>query len=187
MDALSANVTTLQATSKDIQMFQRNAPTKQYMSYALNSQRAQPPVYAVMQGSAMSVLSNSSLDALKNVPASCSDVPSNKSGVYRIKTLVETPSTFYAYCDLETDAQKWTVILNREDGEINFYRNWMEYKNGFGNVLSEFWIGLEKLREVIKEEAVMDMDLFLFFFRLYRLHHQNFINCTSAWKILMGK
>lgn len=33
------------------------------------------------------------------------------------------------------------MIQRRIDGSINFFRGWNEYKNGFGNVASEFWIG----------------------------------------------
>lgn len=33
------------------------------------------------------------------------------------------------------------MIQRRMDGSVNFYRGWDEYRNGFGNVDSEFWIG----------------------------------------------
>jgi len=33
------------------------------------------------------------------------------------------------------------VIQRRQDGTANFYRNWLEYKKGFGNVTGEFWLG----------------------------------------------
>ncbi|KAJ8034025.1 Ficolin-2 [Holothuria leucospilota] len=39
----------------------------------------------------------------------------------------------------------WTVFQRRINGATNFYRNWYSYKNGFGNVRQEFWLGNEKL------------------------------------------
>lgn len=144
-DKLETNITELQNANKDMQMFQRNAPTKQYINYALATQRQQP-VYSLMQG--VSGIPNVSSESLKKVPVGCSEVTANSSGIYRIKSFEDSPTAFFAYCNLETESKKWTVILNRANGDISFYRNWVEYKNGFGNIYGEFWIGLDRLREV---------------------------------------
>ena len=37
------------------------------------------------------------------------------------------------------------MFQRRRNGQENFNRNWEEYKNGFGNLTWEFWLGNEKI------------------------------------------
>jgi hypothetical protein len=40
------------------------------------------------------------------------------------------------------EAQQHTIlIMRRENGKENFFRNWNDYKNGFGSKDQDFWIG----------------------------------------------
>ncbi|XP_062587735.1 ficolin-1-like [Saccostrea cucullata] len=41
------------------------------------------------------------------------------------------------------------MIQRRVDGSVNFYRGWTEYKNGFGDLHSESWIGLDNIRLLV--------------------------------------
>ncbi|XP_071794462.1 microfibril-associated glycoprotein 4-like [Asterias amurensis] len=52
------------------------------------------------------------------------------------------------YCDMENDGGGWIVIQRRQDGTVDFYRDWETYKAGFGNLSNEFWIGNENLRKL---------------------------------------
>jgi hypothetical protein len=48
---------------------------------------------------------------------------------------------FQVYCDQSTDGGGWVVFQRRLNGETDFYRNWTEYKNGFGDLNGEYWLG----------------------------------------------
>uniref|UniRef100_A0A4W5RPS1 Fibrinogen C-terminal domain-containing protein n=1 Tax=Hucho hucho TaxID=62062 RepID=A0A4W5RPS1_9TELE len=56
-----------------------------------------------------------------------------------------------AWCE-QTKAQGgWTVIQRRQDGSANFFRTWEQYKQDFGNLDGEYWLGLEHLYWLTKQ------------------------------------
>ena len=60
-------------------------------------------------------------------------------------------------CDMDTKGGGWTVILRRKRTvitHINFNRKWDDYENGFGNLHTEFWIGLRNIHCLTTREEV---------------------------------
>ena len=55
---------------------------------------------------------------------------------------------FQVFCDQDSDWGGWTVFQRREDGFLDFYRGWLDYKQGFGSLLGEFWLGNENIHHL---------------------------------------
>ncbi|CAK8690395.1 unnamed protein product [Clavelina lepadiformis] len=65
-----------------------------------------------------------------------------ESGVY---TFIHDMSTFRVFCNM-TDTGGWTIIQRRTDGTHDFDRSWPEYRDGFGSVYGEYWLGLDTIK-----------------------------------------
>ncbi|CAB4038932.1 Hypothetical predicted protein, partial [Paramuricea clavata] len=93
---------------------------------------------------------------------SCNDLfKSGKTttGVYTIDP--DGLGAFRVRCDMETTpGMGWTVFQRRVDGSVDFYRNWIDYKTGFGNLSGEFWLGLGKIHRLSTSgQNVLRVDL----------------------------
>ncbi|XP_064601073.1 fibrinogen-like protein 1 [Liolophura sinensis] len=85
-------------------------------------------------------------------PRDCQDLMSSKpmfSGQYTIFP-VNASKPFRVYCQVEEGAA-WTVIQRRDGGMVDFYRDWSDYKAGFGRLTDEFWIGNEHLHQLTRQ------------------------------------
>ncbi|KAI5620887.1 angiopoietin-related protein 6 precursor, partial [Silurus asotus] len=72
------------------------------------------------------------------------DSGESTSGIYLLQPQ-NSNRLFQAWCDQTRAQGGWTVIQRRLDGSVNFFRNWDQYKQGFGNLDGEYWLGLENL------------------------------------------
>ncbi|XP_058824048.1 ficolin-2-like [Topomyia yanbarensis] len=82
------------------------------------------------------------------VPETCKETPRNSSGVFLIHPDSGFGEPFLAQCDHEYKSGGWNVIQNRYDGSVNFYRDWCNYKQGFGHLDHEFWLGLDRINRL---------------------------------------
>jgi hypothetical protein len=78
--------------------------------------------------------------------SNCAEIYKNGGKTSGVYSIVPSPSRpIQVYCDMVTSGGGWTVIQKRIDGSVNFYRDWADYKRGFGNKLGEYWLGLDNI------------------------------------------
>lgn len=104
------------------------------------------------------------LDALQQAPHQCQSKSgahscaqltalSNRSGIYELILPSYSLDPIRVACDVDTQGGGWLIILRRMDGSVNFNRGWSVYKNGFGDLDGEFFLGLDKLHALTGERS----------------------------------
>ncbi|XP_050515266.1 microfibril-associated glycoprotein 4-like isoform X3 [Diabrotica virgifera virgifera] len=124
-------------------MFKRNAIELASFTPYFNCNEVCTTLVGLSKGPYCPILKQTETMRTKFLPKSCKEI-FNKgitmTGIYEIRP---KGKTIQVLCDMETEGGGWTVLQKRFDGSEEFYRDWRDYKFGFGTLQGEFWLGLE--------------------------------------------
>ncbi|XP_067118155.1 techylectin-5A-like [Centruroides vittatus] len=103
-----------------------------------------------------------------------------ESGIYEVcpKNKERELFCFEVYCDMNEEGGGWTFLERRGNfgyPSDYFYRNWQNYSQGFGDLDKEFWLGLDKMHSLTKEEIYfLRIDMKIFDGRVIKTAYRNF-------------
>ncbi|XP_033733989.1 uncharacterized protein LOC117323087 [Pecten maximus] len=72
-----------------------------------------------------------------------------KSGVFKIKPYGRS-SMVEVFCDMKNGG--WTVIQKRNDGTTRFLKKWQDFKEGFGGIHGEHWLGNDYIHYLTNQD-----------------------------------
>ncbi|XP_011189965.2 ryncolin-1-like [Zeugodacus cucurbitae] len=80
-------------------------------------------------------------------PSSCMEAAAHSmtNGIFQITLEKINATALQVFCEEDVDFGGWLVIQRRKSDAVNFTRDWHDYKEGFGDLKENYWIGLEKL------------------------------------------
>ena len=98
------------------------------------------------------------------------------------------PSQCFVTC-MAIEGGGWTVFQKRLNGSVDFYLNWTSYKNGFGDLNGEYWLGNDNLHRLTAgEDVILRVDLEDFDGNITYAEYTIFkiANETDKYRILIG-
>ncbi|XP_048198049.1 angiopoietin-related protein 4 [Perognathus longimembris pacificus] len=91
--------------------------------------------------------------SLHRLPKDCQELfedGQRQSGLFQIQPQGSPP--FLVNCEMTSEGG-WTVIQRRQDGSVDFNQPWEAYKDGFGDLQGDFWLGLEKMHCITGDQG----------------------------------
>ena len=107
-----------------------------------------------------------------------------KDGIYTIYP--NSIDGIEVYCQLELGG--WTRIMNRIDNSPAFYRNWNDYKLGFGDISGNHWLGFNSINKILSNGDFMvrfefeDSKVYFFELDLIRIASED-----QNYRLTLGK
>ncbi|CAL8324987.1 unnamed protein product [Merluccius merluccius] len=82
------------------------------------------------------------------------------SGEYKLPKdeFLRTPE-LTVFCDMDTSGGGWTVIQRRRVGITSFDRDWKQYRNGFGTIRGDFWLGNENIFRLTQQPSTLRIEM----------------------------
>ena len=111
----------------------------------------------------------------------------NSSGIHTI--IPDGGKPMQVRCDMTTAGGGWTVFQRRLNGSVDYYLGWASYKDGFGNLSSEFWLGNDKLhRLTAADNMTLRVDLEDFDGNITYAEYTTFkvANKSDKYRLLIG-
>lgn len=113
----------------------------------------------IMQLQAAQTVTQTSADAIYD----CSSLYQKNyriSGVYKLPPddFLGSPE-LEVFCDMETSGGGWTTIQRRKSGLVSFYRDWKQYKLGFGSIRGDFWLGNEHIHRLSRRPTRLRVEM----------------------------
>ncbi|KAK0065242.1 BpFREP12.10 [Biomphalaria pfeifferi] len=118
-------------------------------------------------------------------PISCRQINS-----FQARVIVKLISGLKVMCDTKTDGGGWIILQRRINGKVDFYRDWKEYRDGFGDYnIGEFYLGNENIFSLTSTEQY-DLRIDLEFNNTkYFVQYENFKVSSESekYKLQTGK
>ncbi|CDQ74048.1 unnamed protein product [Oncorhynchus mykiss] len=82
------------------------------------------------------------------------------SGEYKLPAddFLNTPE-INVFCDMESNGGGWTIIQRRKVGLTSFNRDWKQYKNGFGTIRGDFWLGNDNVFRMTRQPSTLRIEM----------------------------
>ncbi|KAL8571600.1 hypothetical protein ACOMHN_061754 [Nucella lapillus] len=120
----------------------------------------------------------------------CSDVYHygdwHNNEVHNVKPL-SSPASFQVLCRQITNTRTYIMQRKKKKNRQNFNRPWADYRNGFGDLNSDFWLGLEKVHilTAVERSYRLRVNLKLFNNSIVALEYEDFkiSNEKSGYRI----